>query len=320
MMARRTSGFTMVELLVAMALTLLIASAIVGLAIGADRLARTQSRMIDAQQRGRVVAEMIGRDLRLAGAGVDRGPMVGALAQVVPAVWPRRLGRQRADTFTTARPDVIAMFYVPDSTVQTSLAEAYAPALGRVLLAPCATGAACRIARGTSLIVLDPSGRVELLGVLAGTDGLFDVRTLGGTTGALPVGTTVAELVVRTYYFDAASFQIRLYDGDGSDQPVIDDVAGMRVEYFGDPHPPWPGGATLAVEDGGLARLPLAMFVDGPWWGAGGTTFDADLLRVRRVRVTAQLRVSAAREPLPDVRVVIEVSPPNLALVGGVAC
>jgi len=317
---RSTYGFTLVELLVAMALTLLITSAIVALAIGAERLARTQTRMIDAQQRARVVAEMIGRDLRLAGAGVDRGPMVGALTQAVPAIWPRRLGRQRADPATSARPDVIAIFYVPDSIVQTSLGDAYVPALGRVVLGPCATGAACRMARGTSLLVWDPSGRAELLGVLGGTDGLFDVRSLGVTAGAQPMGATVAELVVRTYYFDAAASQLRLYDADGSDQPVVDEVAGLSVEYFGDPNPPWPGGPTLVADDGGLVRLPMTMFMDGPWSGAGGTVFDLDLLRVRRVRVSAQLRVSAGRDPLPDYRVVIEVSPPNLAFAGGVSC
>jgi len=49
----------------------------------------------------------------------------------------------------------------------------------------------------------------------------------------------------------------------------------------------------LPVESGGLARLPLNVFVDGPWCpdGASLNRYDADLLRIRLVRVT--LRVQA---------------------------
>jgi hypothetical protein len=49
---------------------------------------------------------------------------------------------------------------------------------------------------------------------------------------------------------------------------------------------PLPGLVTLAATDGALAALPLTRFQDGPWCGEGDTRFDADLLRIRRVRVT----------------------------------
>jgi hypothetical protein len=342
---RGSAGFTLAEMLVAMALTLAVVSAVAALAAQADRLARAQPRVMDAQQRARVVAEALGRDLRLAGAGIDRGPMVGMtgmagmtgpLHHAFTAVWPRRVGRLRADSPETARADVITLVHVPDTLVQTSLAAGHAASAGQMALSPCAAGAACRLARGATLALFDAQGRVDLLGVLGGADGWPDVRTLGASAGGFASGATVAEVVIRSYYFDSASSQVRVYDGDGTDQPLMDDVAGLAFEYFGDPQPPqWPQpepgaanclyaesgdlrpAATLAATEAGLAALPLAMFADGPWCGAGGTAFDADLLRVRRVRAVARLRASGPRDPLPDYRVVIDVSPPNLGLPGG---
>lgn len=338
-MTRGSLGFTLAEMLVAMALTLTVVSAVVALAAQTDRLARAQPRVMDAQQRARVVAEALGRDLRLAGAGIDRGSMAGLtgpLHHAFAAVWPRRVGRLRADSAATARADVLTLLYVPDTIVQTSLAADYAASAGQVALSPCATGAACRLARGATLAVFDSLGRVDLLGVLGGADGGPDVRALAVSLGGFTTGATATEVVIRSYYFDWAASQVRIYDGDGTDQPLMDEVAGLTFEYFGDPHPPrWPRpepgaanclyaesgdlrpAATLAATDEGLAPLPLAMFVDGPWCGAGGTAFDADLLRVRRVRAVARLRASGPRDPRPDYRVVIDVSPPNLGLPGG---
>ena len=335
-MTRGSAGFTLAEMLVAMALTLAVVSAVAGLAAQTDRLARTQPRVMDAQQRARVVAEALGRDLRMAGAGIDRGAMTGPLHHAFTAVWPRRVGRLRADSPETARADVITLVYVPDTLVQTSLAAGHAASAGQVALSPCATGAACRLARGATLALFDAQGRVDVLGVLGGVDGLPDVRTLGVSAGGFASGDTIAEVVIRSYYFDSASSQVRVYDADGTDQPLVDEVAGLTFEYFGAPQPPrWPRpepgeanclytesgdlrpAATLAATEEGLAALPLSMFADGPWCGAGGTAFDADLLRVRRVRAVARFRASGPRDPLPDYRVVIDVSPPNLGLPGG---
>lgn len=329
-------GFTLAELLVAVALMSLVVSAVAVLLTSTDRLARAQSRIVDTQQRARVIAETLGRDLQLAGAGLDRGAMSGALGRVFTPVWPRRVGRLRADVPSAARPDVITLAHVPDTVLQTSLAVPGTPASGRIVLSPCAGGAMpCPIARGATLAVFESPGRLELLGVLGAEAGATLVRSLGISSGTFDAGALVAEVMIRSYYFDAAAQQLRLYDGDGSDQPVVDGVRAMTFEYFGDinasrwPHPPpgsgncvyddtgqWRGGPTLAASDGGLAALPLAMFIDGPWCGAGGTTFDADLLRVRRLRVSMQLRPPDGGGTQPDYRVVLDVAPRNLAISG----
>jgi hypothetical protein len=81
-----------------------------------------------------------------------------------------------------------------------------------------------------------------------------------------------------------------------------------------------------------LVPLPVAMFADGPWCGSGSSQFDADLLRVRTVRVSLRVQaVSAAfrgvgpafvrpgssrggYRMLPDGVFTFDVSPANLAL------
>jgi hypothetical protein len=120
----------------------------------------------------------------------------------------------------------------------------------------------------------------------------------------------------HTYYYDAVNRQLRHYDGDASDNPVIDNVVGVLFEYFGDPNPPMApkppmgvanclyddsqnlvaGMATLPTQGASLAPLPLNILNDGPWCGAGSNRFDADLLRVRKVRIT--LRVQAGNDML----------------------
>ena len=47
----------------------------------------------------------------------------------------------------------------------------------------------------------------------------------------------------------------------------------------------------LPAQNGSLAVLPLSILSDGPWCGDGDNTFDADLLRIRRVGVTLRLQV-----------------------------
>ncbi|NQW05408.1 MAG: prepilin-type N-terminal cleavage/methylation domain-containing protein [Acidobacteria bacterium] len=332
-------GFTLAELLVALALTALVMSAIGALAVGTYRLAESQPRLMDAQQRARVIAETLGRDVRQAGAGLDRGTMSGPLHRTFAAIWPRRMGRLRPDGTNSARSDVVTLIHVPDTLIQTTLATDFPSSGMNLALSSCPGRASepvssprsllrssqpCRVAQGLSLAVFDSTGRLDLVGVLGSVGQEIDVRVLASAGGVYRAGSTVTEVILRGYYLDEVAAQLRYYDSDGTDYPVVDDVTGLVFEYFGDPAPPrwprpdpavanclynqfgdWLGGALLPTAADGLAVLPLAMFTDGPWCGAGDTAFDADLLRVRRVRVSVTVS---------SYQVVFDVAPPNLAL------
>lgn len=92
--------------------------------------------------------------------------------------------------------------------------------------------------------------------------------------------TTVAS---HTYYLkrDAAAKMSQLVHYDGAaDFPVVDHVAALEFEYFG--------------MDG--APLDPAMLQDGPWVpdDPDAVTYDADLLRIRRVRVAFRIEAGLA--------------------------
>jgi hypothetical protein len=195
--------------------------------------------------------------------------------------------------------------------------------------------------------------------------GQFDGFTITGVLGdaaslrphqpgqvpfAYAPGSIVTEAEWHTYYFDAASRQLRHADGYLTDSPVLDDVVSLEFEYFGDPRPPEepkppvgtasclfdtagalrPGMTVLPTRGESLSALPLSLFRDGPWCGEGNNRYDADLLRIRMVRVLLRIQVgnemlrgrsadyvvagrslSAARS-LPDYTLRFDVSPRNM--------
>jgi hypothetical protein len=178
----------------------------------------------------------------------------------------------------------------------------------------------------------------------------------------------VVQVRAVTYYHDVARNQLRRMTGPRADAPVLDDVVGLSFRYFGERAPPTsprpPTGAAdcvldaaglpvlgvLPPDDGDQVELTTALLTDGPWCGAtagpsgsggsggsasAGMVFDADLYRLRRIRVTLRVQANpawargrdanlfqrpgtgtAARLLVPDHVITFDVSPRNFE-VGG---
>ena len=349
------SGFSLVELWLATTLVLIVVGGMVGLVNLALQIAQAQPEQIDMQQRARFGMSLLYRDLLNAGAGLDAGPSTGALVAYFPPVLPRRIGALSSDAPETARADVLTIIRVPELAAQSTLLEPMADGLMMVQDGPaCPIGQpACGFGAGMAALVFDAAGHFDLFTVLAVAGPAATLRHRG-PSGAYPYRETAlaAQADVQTYYVNAVARQLRRYDSDRTDVPVIDDVIGMRAEYFGLPNPPrFPkpplgeanclydaagipvsGLTMLAATSGPYASLPVAMFTDGPWCGAGDTRFDADLLRIRQVRISLQVQASAsalratgtgfavggtsrsAWRALSDVEVAFDVVPRNLTL------
>jgi hypothetical protein len=166
--------------------------------------------------------------------------------------------------------------------------------------------------------------------------------------------TKIVEISLHVYYLNTATHQLMHYDGFSTVSPVLDDIAGLDFEYYGDPSPPaftrpgtdptvtygppppatgvtqapfapgenctWQmsgGGqvtrlASFGSAGGGLVRLTASQLTDGPWCpdDVNVNRYDADLLRVRKVRITLRVKSSNGSVPAQSVR--FDVSPRNL--------
>lgn len=310
------SGVTLVEVLVA----LMMALALIGVVGNAlppllDQV-RAVPEEIDIHQRARAASAIVRAAIVTAGAGADL-IAAGPLVRHVPGVWPRRLV---TDVPGSAFADRVSVVRVPELAPQAPLASPLAPGDVAVRLSAhpaCGVDAACGFRRGDLLIVTGADGAMALgeISAIAGP-----VLTLvSAVDQAVGLPADVALVHTTTLMADAARRQMRRIDDLGPSQPAVEEVVGMRVRYYGSPapprHPAVPGVDTCAVAADGAPRLGLlgpvpgppieitvAQLLDGPWCGQGSWQFDADLLRVRAVRVALKLQAGPAslrgRDPL----------------------
>jgi hypothetical protein len=312
---RADEGFSLAEMLVALLLTLVVVGAMSALVDRAVASSQAQPEALDMQQRARVGADVLLHDLLAAGAGVAVGEPSGPLGDFLPPIIPRRLGLLNADGPTIARPDAVTIVGTLGTSSQTRTAAPFVSAVADVVVEnelPCPTGRpVCGLATGMHVLVFDRLGHFDMFGVTQVAADSARLQLHARTqSGEYQAGAFLAEAETHTYYFDAANSQLRHYDGNQTDVPVVDHVSGLSIEYFGVPSPPLapkpPAGTencvytttgeprglvTLAAVGGALAPLPLSMLADGPWCGGGSNQFDVDLLRIRKMRVT--LRVEA---------------------------
>jgi hypothetical protein len=349
-MPRAADGFSLVELTVALCATMVLVGSLVMVVNPSRRIAQTIPEVIDMQQGARFALGSLQRDLAIAGAGTDTGEASGPLIDYFPPVLPRRIG-QDAEARDVARSDAFSLVWVPATRVQAVLSVPLSSNTAIVSGSGCAPGLpSCGFREGMGVLLFDRTGMFDIFtATQADLSGVVLRHRGPGGTAAYAAGAFAAELSARTYYFDAAARQIRIGDTDTSDIPLLDDAVSMAVEYFGSgaaprrPKPP-PGTANCLYDAAGdrlpapdLAGgndipLPLAMFRDGPWCGAGGIEFDADLLRVRRVRTTFGIRASSASlrdeaeegtaasswTRLTTLDVTLDVAPRNLSLASSV--
>jgi len=305
----RSAGFSLVETLVALVLTLMVTGTAMALVMPASRVSQTQPEVMDVQQRARVAAESIARDVASAGAGIYAGPLRGVLTDSTPAVLPRRLGAQSGDGPDVARSSAITVLSVPATASQTTTATTIssgALALSVNAAPICGAAALCGLLAGQDVIVKDATGHFDIFRITRIVGAVATLRHHGQDLAwSYPAGSTVSQVISRTYDFDAAARQLRQYDGDQSDQPAVDHLAAVSFSYWG-----------TGVGGSGLAELPLSTFTDGPWMGVGTTRFDTDLLRVRviRVVVSSESAVAALRSRVPAFPVLRDISPRSLSV------
>jgi type II secretory pathway pseudopilin PulG len=388
---RRVGGFTLVELLIAMTITVAVTGAVFSILNPSQGVFQAQPEASDIQQRLRVGIDAMSKDLLMAGAGTYSGSGIGTLVSSFAPVLPYRLGAQNPDPPGSFREGVITVVYVPPTASQTTI-------LNPVVLPHAVTGVnweagcpagdpSCGFAKGMGAIVFEHFGCWDIFTIARAQSSSLELQLRGrALCTEYESGAFIAEVQTHTYYLHADTatdtYQLRHYDGYMSDLPVVDNAVGLRFELFGEPSPPmlrrpvtdhvgpwttygprppalgvssngWPPGENcIFVVDpssgqqaprlqaiGGSTRslvpLPASMLTDGPWCpsATAANRYDADLLRVRKIRVTFRIQAGpkALRGPagrffatggmsnsayrfVPDQELSFDVTPRNLNL------
>jgi hypothetical protein len=353
------AGYSLVELMVSTAIMMVVTGAIFSLVNPSQGSARTQPEVSDLQQRMRIGSDTIFKELMMSGAGPYFGDRTGSLTQFFAPIMPRRLGLINPDAKTVFRADTITLAYIPNSYSQTTIESPMPPQSAelKVTYPPNCPVAKelCGFVEGMTVIIFDNTGHFDTFTITQVQDSAGHLQHRGQELNhTYQAGATITQVVSHTYYRNATTNQLMVYDGANTETPIVDNVVDLRFEYFGDPASPTKpdpgvaGGAnclydamhnlvplpTLPANEGSLSILTAAQLTDGPWCGSGDSEFDADLLRVRKVRVT--LRMQAAQATLrgtntqlfmnpgrskdsaalvPDYFVRFDVTPRNLNLI-----
>ena len=400
-MDRRNAGFTLIEMLVAMAVMLLILGGVFQAFNPALGSYQAQPEAADMQQRLRVGTDRLYNGLVVAGAGIYSGAAVGTLGQFFAPVLPYLVGPLHNDPGSGIffRDDAITVFHVPTTASQCTIRDKMPQPSSEVKVnaepgCP-ASDPLCGFEQGMRVLIFDDTGSFDFFTI---TEVQSDALHLqhrppinpADFSKAYDVGAVISQVETDAYFWrrDPATdtFQLMHYDLFSREMPLIDDVVGLRFEYLGEATPPflrtpvtdpvgpwtsygpkppalgvdvagdaWPAGenCTFTVDPatglhisrlawlgtpgvpGLLAPLTAAQLTDGPWCpdGVNVNRYDADLHRVRQIRVTfrVQTGVATLRGPagvlfsragmgrmsdrlVPDQAVQFDVTPRNLNL------
>lgn len=314
------AGFSLIETLIATALMLVVTGAIFGYVNPGSTISRTQPEAADMQQRARIASDMLFRDFFMAGAGVYAGPQTGALTSFFAPIIPRKMGMNNADAYNVVRSDAVTISYIPNTYSQTTIRSPMPQVSAELKVEDIPNcpkhDQLCGFEQGMQVLIFDDQGHFDFFTITEVQDDAAHLQHRGQDLSyPYQPGAIVVQSDSHTYYYDAVNRQLRHYDGYQSDRSIVDNVVGVTFEYFGDPNPPTkpkpPAGTAnclydsagnpllttvLSPDGGSLARLPLTMLNDGPWCGANDNRFDADLLRIKKVRAT--IRVQASQSSL----------------------
>lgn len=301
----------LLELLVSVTIVLVLLGAVFALVDPSGGTLAVQSLAADLHQRQRAVLGEFHRHLLLAGSGPHPG-LEGVVAHLRPAVAPALRG---AAGDRSQGADRVSVLYAPPGETGARLASDLVGSPATTGLLP---SAACALPCGLSdqggglALVFDATGRSDLYRVLRLTGATALLEHVGAGAPAYAAGAFITPVLVRGFYHDRGAEQIRVHNGAGSDLPLVDGVVAFAVRYFGVARPVLPPAAGPAEVTApclraagaagppasGVEVLDLALFGDDASCG-GGTPFDVDLFRIRRVRIDLTLRVADAAWRLP---------------------
>jgi prepilin-type N-terminal cleavage/methylation domain-containing protein len=256
---RREQGFSLLEMLVAMTVMLGVTAGVFSLMNPAQGTFAAQPEVSDMQQRLRVAADSLYKDLVMAGNGAYQGSMSGSLMYVFAPVMPFRQGSVNDDPPGTFKTDTVTLVYVPPTFAQTSLSTK-SPSLNSVEIGvnpepgcpDLQNDPLCGFKQGMVVLMYDDSGNYDLMTITNVQDNAMHLQhnlDKLSYTEYQPFKTKIVQANYFEYYLKTDNvngiYQLMFYDGSGApDVPIADNVVGLNFDYYGDPQPPTIKGGT----------------------------------------------------------------------------
>ena len=227
-----STGFSLVELLIAMTITMLIAGAIAGVAPQARAAFDRAPADLELQQRGRTAIDVLSQALRSAGTNVAATESLGALSDLLPTVSVS--GEVEPGVFT----EVTVILPVRDAA-QATLDADQAAAGGAMTLsaAHCPNiKDVCGFTSGSTTVVADGGGHFDVFAIAATNVAARQLIPAQMLSRAYPEGAVIVE--VDRFVFSVkeqpdGSYSLVRKTAAGAVQPLVDFVSGLAFDVTG---------------------------------------------------------------------------------------
>ncbi len=270
------AGFSLVEMLVSVSIMLAVTAGIFSLLNPAHGTYQSQPEVADMQQRMRVGADMLFKDLVMAGAGSYMGTQAGSLVYFFAPVLPFRLGLINQDPPGTFKTDTITLLFVPTTVAQTTIAQPM-PQTSAELKVNNEPGCPvndplCGFTVGMTVLIYDNTGSYDTFTLTAIQSSALHLQHNLNDFSQVYSNSPPAKITqidAFTYYRNAATNQLIRYDDSSTETPIADNVVGLTFDYYGDAQPPAllvPGDLTKGMTYG---PKPPAIGVTQGTWPAG---------------------------------------------------
>jgi prepilin-type N-terminal cleavage/methylation domain-containing protein len=292
---RSERGFTLIELLVSVAIMVGVTGVIFSLVDPSRGTYDAQPQVSDMQQRLRVGTSFLSNDLLMAGAGAPAGgSLLGSLLNYFAPIQPVRVGWIESDVLAGVlyRDDAITLMYIPWDAPHTTVKDPMPQPSSEIKVTEvkgCDESEdnypLCRFYEGQQAVIFDETGAWDdmvITEVQTSSIHLQHNKSVEGNTFSkkYQTGAQIAQLMMRTYYYDADTQQLKSYDGYMRDEAVIDNVVDLKFEYYGDPRPPYVTNTSTRETTYGPRPPALGTTPSGsdtwPWGPGASCVFDVD--------------------------------------------
>lgn len=260
-------GFSLIELLVALSISVLVTAAVFAMLAPAGGAFQTQPERADVEQRLRAAVDAVARDLTVAGSVPALAAGAWPVAPVA-AVFPHRIGRRVPDAVGSFEASRVSMWSADPGAPHARLAAPLASASGATTVAAgtgCVAGdPSCGFRAGMTVAAIGPHGAWDLFTITAVSGmtltlqhNLRDGPAVFAPGEAILTATSTRSYLLKEDRASATPQLVRYDTAGGADVPVVDHVAALQFEYFGDAEPPGLVSAVPATERPRVSYGPL---------------------------------------------------------------